>query len=388
MSQPVSSARHVGTVPPVRLPVQRSGASSVTVVVPTRNEQGNVGPLVSRLDSALRGGTAEVLFVDDSDDATPEAVIRASASASVPVRLIHRDGPARAGGLGSAVAHGLADSEATWVVVMDGDLQHPPELVPRLVAAGDSGALDLVVASRHVPGGDESGLSGWTRRAVSHAAIAVTHLVCPALRGISDPMSGCFAVRRSAVDPTVLRPRGFKILVEILARHPHLRTSELGFVMAQRHDGESKASVREGWNFLVLLLALQVRRLAPVLRFGLVGLSGILVNTVALALLTSYWAAAPYLLAAALATQVSSAWNCAGYELAVFTGAKQGTVWSRSLRSVALNNAALLLRLPALALLVVLGVGLLTANVITLLVMFLTRFVVSDRWIYVSGGSR
>src|SRR5215469_3649931 len=82
----------------------RAGAPSrVCVLVPTRNEAGNVGPLLARLGPVLAGLGGEVLFVDDSDDQTPAAVAAAASTAAVPVRLLHRAGAERTGGLGGAV---------------------------------------------------------------------------------------------------------------------------------------------------------------------------------------------------------------------------------------------------------------------------------------------
>jgi len=108
----------------------------LTVVIPTRNEVPNVPEMLRRLDGALRDLDAEVLFVDDSDDDTPaviSAVISAAGEAAPrPVRLLHRAPENRAGGLGGAVIAGMRTAAAPWVVVLDGDLQHPPELVPAL----------------------------------------------------------------------------------------------------------------------------------------------------------------------------------------------------------------------------------------------------------------
>jgi dolichol-phosphate mannosyltransferase len=130
----------------------------VCVLVPTRNEAGNVGPLVARLGPVLAGLGGEVLFVDDSDDHTPAVVAAAASAAAVPVRLLHRARAERTGGLGGAVQEGLAAATARWTVVMDGDLQHPPERVPELIAAAERGA-DLVVATRYAGEGSAGGLS-------------------------------------------------------------------------------------------------------------------------------------------------------------------------------------------------------------------------------------
>ena len=73
----------------------RSGASeglNVSVIVPTRNEAGNVAELIRRVDAALGGQRAEIIIVDDSDDDTPVVAMQAAEFASLRVRVMHRDG--------------------------------------------------------------------------------------------------------------------------------------------------------------------------------------------------------------------------------------------------------------------------------------------------------
>ncbi|HEY1178342.1 MAG TPA: glycosyltransferase, partial [Phytomonospora sp.] len=176
----------------------------VSIVVPTRNERDNVGPLLHRLHAALGGTPAEVVFVDDSDDDTPE-VVRETAGAyegtATEVALVHRTRDERAGGLSGAVVSGFRAARAPWVVVMDADLQHPPEVVPDLLAAAVEGAADLVVGSRYVGDGDADGLSSWTRSLVSLGSGRLSKAFFPRrLKDISDPMSGLFLVRRAALD--------------------------------------------------------------------------------------------------------------------------------------------------------------------------------------------
>jgi dolichol-phosphate mannosyltransferase len=273
--------------------------------------------------------------------------------------------------------------------------------VPLLLAEATAHDLDVVVASRRVAGGVDVGLSGSWRRFVSSAATWVARSACPrSLKGISDPMSGFFAVRRAAVDVDALHPQGFKILVEIMASHAGLTRGEIPFVFGRRHAGDSKATATEGLRFAGLLLAIRFRGLTRsrpgatrgwsrrFVQFGLVGVTGIFVNSLALWLLAaSPVARLPYLLAAVLATQASSLWNFVGYETWVFPGQKRSSAWSRLLRTMLVNDTALILRLPLLAFFVeALGIGVLVANVLTLVVLFLSRFFVSDRFIYAQGA--
>jgi putative flippase GtrA len=209
-------------------------------------------------------------------------------------------------------------------------------------------------------------------------------------------MSGFFAVRLAALDIERLRPHGYKILLELIVRNPHLRTAEVSFAFQPRYAGESKTSVREVLRFgrHLARLRLQIarernddarrapRQRSKLVLFGLVGLSGIAVNVGALWLFHLHAFRLHYLVAAALATQVSTLWNFLLTDRMVFRATRSDGSWGRMWRFFAMNNAALLLRLPLLAALVHLGLGVLPANVVTLVALFALRYVVSDRLIF------
>lgn len=368
---------------------------SLTVIVPTRNEAGNIAPLVFRLDSALGDLNAEILFVDDSTDRTPEEITTIASAVSRPVRLVHRAPAEQVGGLGGAVLAGLRDARGNWAVVMDGDLQHPPETVPQLVEVALETGADLVVASRYTGGGSADGLSSAGRARVSGAATQLAKVIFPRrLADCSDPMSGFFAVRMDSLDLSRLRPNGFKILLEILARSPRLRISECPFTFQDRVAGQSKASLREGLLLLRRLMALRsaavfgrhADALARITGFAVAGATGILVNSAALWLFVGVLGVG-LLVGAALATQVSTLWNFLLIDRFVYSGAKNRPAWARLLGFAAVNNVVLLARLPLLSWLVhSLGVGYLVANVVTLLAAFVIRFVLSDRYLFRSGA--
>lgn len=247
--------------------------------------------------------------------------------------------------------------------------------------------------------------AGWgdpaTRLGIGDGALAKA--VFPRRLGQpSDPLSGFFALRLGAVDLDRLDPDGFKILLEILVRNPRLAMAEVPFTMSPRRVGRSKASVREGLRFARLLsrlrlgvLAVQVRRsvtaspgswLLRALAFGLVGLSGLVVNSAVFWLLIRHDMAVHYLLAAALSTEASTSWLFGLTETLVFRGPKPGRLRSRAMRFFLLNHVALVARLPLLALLVDgFGTDALAANVATLALLFVVRFVLADAVIYGRG---
>lgn len=233
-------------------------APTLTVVVPSFNERDNVAPLVRRLETALVGTSAEILYVDDSTDDTAEVVRRLATTSKTPLRVIHREQPT--GGLAGAVRDGLRGAQGTYVVVMDGDLQHPPELVPLLLRRAQHESANVVVASRYCSSGQASGLTSPRRRFVSTACTLLTRTWFPRRVGrvCSDPLSGFFCVRRDTLDTERLRPRGFKVLLEILARHD-LTVTEVPFTFAARQAGQSKASCRNGIHFVLQLVGLRLQ---------------------------------------------------------------------------------------------------------------------------------
>lgn len=355
---------------------------AVTVIIPTRNEAENIEPLLTRLLPQLPPDS-EVLFLDDSDDETPTRIRQAAARDS-RIRLIHRPPGSRDGGLGGAVLTGFRSARCEWVAVMDADLQHPPELLPRLLAAAQLHRVDLVVASRYRDNGQASGLH-LLRLAISRASTTLARLAFPLrLRNVTDPMSGFFLVRRAQLQLESLRPRGFKVLLEILVRHPQLRVAEVSYVFGRRYAGRSKASVREGLRYLGHLATLRLgEERARFAGFAAVGTTGLVVNTLALLAFVEL-GQLHYLLGAAGATLVSSFWNFTFTDKLVFPDRRDGRRWSTRLSLfTAANIAGLLVRGPLLVLLTsIVGIYYLLSNILSLGALAVLRFGISTAWIW------
>jgi putative flippase GtrA len=116
-------------------------------------------------------------------------------------------------------------------------------------------------------------------------------------------------------------------------------------------------------------------------RFGLAGATGIFVNTAALA--AGVAIGLPELVAVAIATECSSLWNFALVERWAFRGTSfQRRLWHRLVMFLAVNNVALLLRGPIILGLKQFGVGVLLGNLVSLLVLIVARFALSDSWIW------
>ncbi|GAA5033932.1 glycosyltransferase family 2 protein [Microbacterium fluvii] len=354
----------------------------LTIIVPTFNEAPNVPELVRRTSAALAGIDAEILFVDDSTDGTADAVRTASGAAPLPVRVIHRDAPR--GGLGGAVLEGFAAAAADLCLVMDGDLQHPPEKIPEMLERFERGDVDVVVASRYAGGGTAHGLADRTRVFVSKVSTALTRAMFPIrLRTVTDPMTGFFLVDRRRLDLATLKPRGFKILLEMLARQ-NLSVAEVPFDFADRHAGESKASLRQGLHFMTQLTALRFGKMSL---FAVIGGVGALAN-VAIVWALTHWGV-DYIVAAIIAAEATIIGNFVLQERFVFAdmrGEASG-VWARFAKSFTFNNAEAAIRIPIIAVMVESWhFSAVVATALTLVVAFVVRFVFHSLVVYAPRG--
>ena len=224
----------------------------LSVVLPTINERSALAVMLPRLETVLAGWAWEAVVVDDgSTDGTTEFV----RSRGERYRVLQRPGRL---GLASAVLDGIAVARGRWVVVMDADGSHPPERLPALLAPLREGSADLVLASRHRPGGGSPGLSR-TRRLVSWGARWLARPLTPT----SDPMSGFVAFPRSLLEGHRLEPVGYKIALEVLVRCRPRRLVEVPYVFQARLAGSSKLGGREIRQYL--------RHLARLYRYRLGG---------------------------------------------------------------------------------------------------------------------
>ncbi len=376
------TTKHIKTTDTIA--VAEEDRTLLTVIVPTRNESGNIQPLLTRLQGATRGIPAQVIFVDDSTDDTADVIRQMGQHFALKSRVIVRPPDKRGDGLGGAVVEGLKAVDTPWVCVMDGDLQHPPELVPQLLATAVRTNADIVLASRREKGSRAKSL-GAVRTAISRTLDAFARFMFPGhLRQIQDPLTGFFLVRREAIDISQLRPRGFKILLEMLVRFPGLRVAEIPFDFGTRHAGKSKASAAEVKKYLTLLLHLRFGdSYMEFVKFAVVGATGLIVNSLALVIATD-WLGIYYLVSAALASVASTIWNFGFTEYWVFNHRQQNEgLAGRFGLFFIMNNAALALRGPVIfALTSGLGVHYLASNWISLILMMVVRYAVADGLIW------
>lgn len=255
----------------------------LTIIIPTYNESDNVGIIVEKIRKNVSEGCLyEILFVDDSVDQTPEVLNQICCEFS-EVRYIHRNTEK---GLASAVVKGLQCANGKYIIVMDADLQHPPELIPLIVKRLAN--ADIVIPSRFIEGGSDGGLNPF-RKLISWTARSLGRLLIRRLRYISDCTSGYFGINYTAVQGVKLEPIGWKILMEILVRGKYHTVHEIPYSFAARDLGESKMNWQEQLNYLKHIARLvcsspEDRRLYF---FCIVGMMGVFVNLLTFLLLVS-----------------------------------------------------------------------------------------------------
>ncbi len=269
----------------------------LSLVIPTYNESRNIKDIVRILSNLLNEvipNNYELIVVDDNSPDRTWEIAQSLIPEYPQLQVIHRQ---HERGLSTAVIDGWQLGKGEILGVIDGDLQHPPEILLQLLSAIDKGA-DLAVASRHI---EDGGVSEWSivRRFLSRGAQLLGLVILPHVLGrVSDPMSGYFLVHRNAVKPGTLNPLGYKILIEVLAKGKIKQIAEVGYVFQERQAGKSKVSWKHYLDYLhhLVRLRLSVGRIGKLrqrlplpfkrfIRFGSVGLTGVFVDMSVLYLL-------------------------------------------------------------------------------------------------------
>ena len=236
--QMVSAIEASQAAVPARQPGAADTAAPVvdlTVLIPTRNNSASIPALIDRLSAICRSDTVEILFIDDSVDDTPDVIAARAAAAALPVRQVRRPKADRSGGRSGAVAAGAKLALGRYLVVLDADLRHPPELIPILRELVEDSDVHVAVASRYHGGGGPLSLDSAWRQWTSNKATLAARAMFPRRVGrkCSDPMTGFFCLDRRAVDLDRLGLQGACTLLQILLERD-LTVREVPFVVEER----------------------------------------------------------------------------------------------------------------------------------------------------------
>lgn len=198
------------------------------IIIPTLNEAENLKILIPEIHKHMLGDYV-VLIVDDNSNDGTDNVIEGMIS-TYPVRMLTRHGKR---GLASAVIDGIHSVTAKNIIVMDADLSHPVDLLPRMRSL--LSVYDLVVASRRVKGGGADNWP-WKRRVISASA----QMLARPLTRVKDNTSGFFGVHSDCLTGVPLEALGYKIGLEIFVKAKWYTCTEIPFIFKDRAHGESK----------------------------------------------------------------------------------------------------------------------------------------------------
>jgi len=219
----------------------------ISIILPTYNEVKNIPRLVRKIHTVINN--CEIIIVDDnSPDGTGK--IAQELANKGKVKVIHRK---KRLGLSTAVVAGFRKAQGDIIGVMDADLSHPPEVIPKLVDVILKKKADFVIGSRLVKGG---GVTKWPlrRKLISMTATSMARM----LTNIRDPLSGFFFVKRETVNKIKFTSKGYKICLEILVRGRYKSIKEIPYIFNVRRAGASKLNIFEYYKFIIDWIRLMI----------------------------------------------------------------------------------------------------------------------------------
>src|SRR5208283_3571995 len=255
----------------------------LTVIIPTFKEESNIGTIIESVDAVFSRNAinGEILVIDDNSPDRTIELVRELQKTKPNLSLVVRK---EDHGLSQSVVEGFRMARSDIFLVMDADRSHPPALIP-VMLEGIRAGNDIVIGSRYMEGG---GIKKWPlkRRIISKGATFLGRLLFP---DNTDPVSGFFAIRKSVVTGAPLKPRGYKILLEVLGKGTWENEEEIPFEFSDREIGTSKLKIITIIEYVQQVVDIGVHSLfhhesavwkewKNVIKFCLVGLSGIIVN--------------------------------------------------------------------------------------------------------------
>jgi dolichol-phosphate mannosyltransferase len=221
--------------------------SIISIIIPTYNEAENIKKLTRKIYKSMKDYSYELIIVDDnSPDNTVKIARNLPKKYKVRVLLRKKDK-----GLSKSIVDGFKIAKGNILGVMDADFAHPIKQIPRILNKMNKENADIAVGSRSIKGGK---IKNWPlqRRIISKIAT----LLAKPLTEIKDPMSGFFFIKKKVIKNISLKPKGYKILLEILIKGNYKKTEEIPILFKDRIKGTSKLTTKIYLEYLMQLFEL------------------------------------------------------------------------------------------------------------------------------------
>ncbi len=227
------------------------GYDDLTIVLPTLNEEENIGKIIEALVRAYRG--ISIIVADDGSSDSTKSVVKKLSSKNRRIVFLDRK-MSKTKGLTASAIEGIEKSKTKYVIVMDADLQHPISAISQMKEKLEAGN-DIVVAVRE-------DVKDWElyRKMISRALIYLGYslLVVRGKEVCSDIFSGYFGVKRNFFVKVQSSNRrrfvgeGYKILFDLLKclDSRSVSIAEVPYTFNSRKAGRSKAGTKQ---FVALL---------------------------------------------------------------------------------------------------------------------------------------
>ena len=217
--------------------------TQVSIIIPTYNESQNILNILKSIGDIIPKNTiTQAIVVDDnSPDGTGKIVEdylkNVKKIAGYTIDIIHRT---TKNGLSSAIVSGIQRATGDTIVIMDSDLSHPPQIIPKMIETLKKYQCDMVIASRYITGGK---INGWNKKRKLLSKVAT--IIAKKGLGVktNDPMSGFFAFRKGILKELNFDAIGYKILLEILVKKRGLVVKEIPYTFQNRTLGTSKLDI-------------------------------------------------------------------------------------------------------------------------------------------------
>lgn len=351
----------------------------LTIIIPTYNEKKTIQKTIHEINHMMMRTSIpfEILVVDDNSPDGTGKTVNEMIQQNYPVKLITRTSDP---GLSQSVVEGFSRALGNIIVVTDADLSHDISTIPQMYQEVKKGT-DIVIGSRYMRGG---GTLHWPiqRRIISSGATILARLLFP---DITDPVSGFFAVKKDLVEHAPLKPRGYKILLEILGRSYWNTVKEIPYTFVNRKGGKSKlktGTIIDYARQVIDIARSPGRSLDEVnhgIKFAIVGISGIFVNMMILAGLKEY-AGFPLIMASFIAIEISIFSNFLLNDRWTFEDITKTKPWIY--RFLSFNGVAIggmIINIVVLMLLSLFGIYYLVGNLIGIIISFFWNFSMGRR---------
>ena len=219
-----------------------------SIVIPVYNEKKNISLLIYKILSTLKKNNYEIIIVDDSSNDGSKEVLLNLVKKIKKLKVIIRKNKIK--DLSKSCRDGFEKSKFDNILVMDGDLQHNPKYIPKMIKQMKKFDCDCVVGSRDLTNSRVHSLSLF-RQFASYILIKFFNIIFG--KKTIDPMSGFFLFKKKIYkkNKNILFLKGFKILADLIYANKNIFVKDVLIKFDYRNKGKSKLNIR------ILLILIQ-----------------------------------------------------------------------------------------------------------------------------------